>query len=111
MDSSFPFQKALVTGGAGFIGSHIVQALLNARIEVVSVDDYSAGKIQNLRALVNRELLTVVKCDITGQKDLESHFKNVEIVFHNAATKKAKSLNDPHRDLKVNAEGTLNILE
>ncbi len=111
LDSSFPFRKALVTGGAGFIGSHIVQALLNARIEVVSVDDYSAGKRQNLSTLANRELLTEVKCDITEQNELKSYFENVEIVFHNAATKKAKCLRDPHRDLEVNAEGTFNVLE
>jgi len=108
---SFPFQKALVTGGAGFIGSHIVRALLNAQIEVLSVDDYSAGKRQNLSSLVNRELLTEVEADITEQNNLKPYFKNVEIVFHNGATKKTKCMRDPHRDLEVNAEGTFNVLE
>ena len=48
----FPFKKALVTGGAGFIGSHIVEELVTNGIETISIDNYFAGKHENLEHLV-----------------------------------------------------------
>lgn len=111
LDNSFPYCKAMVTGGAGFIGSHIVEALLNLGIEVVSIDNYFAGKHENLAGLPNQELLTEVNCDVTDCDHLKQYFDDVEVVFHNAASKKTICLNDPRRDLEINAKGTFNILE
>lgn len=107
----FPYRRALVTGGAGFIGSHIVEELLRLDVEVVSIDDYSAGKYDNLANLPNQQLLTAVHCDVTNYDELKDYFEGVDIVFHNAASKKAVCLNNPCRDLEVNALGTLHILE
>jgi len=107
----FNFKKALVTGGAGFIGSHLVEELLNLNISVVSVDDYSAGKKSNLKNFRSNPNLREVDCDITSQEELRKNFNEVDVVFHNAASKKNICLNDPRRDLEVNAEGTFNILE
>lgn len=101
----------MVTGGAGFIGSHIIEALLDLGVEVVSVDNYFAGKHENLAGLPNLELLTEVDCDVTDYERLRQYFDGIEVVFHNAASKKTICLKDPRRDLEINAKGTFNVLE
>jgi UDP-glucose 4-epimerase len=108
---NFPFRKAVVTGGAGFIGSHIVEELVQIGVETTSIDNYSAGKKENLVHLKRYNNFREVDCDITDYKQLEKYFSNVEIVFHNAASKKTICLNNPRRDLQINAEGTFNLLE
>jgi UDP-glucose 4-epimerase len=105
------FRRALVTGGAGFIGSHIVEALLNLNIEVVSIDNYSGGKRENLAHLKSNIMLKEVDCDITDYNQLNKYFNKIDIVFHNAASKKTICLKDPRKDLQVNAEGTYNVME
>jgi UDP-glucose 4-epimerase len=111
MRNPFPYQKALVTGGAGFIGSHIVEELLKLGIEVVSVDNYFAGKRENLVGLEPQELLHEIECDVTDYDALKQCFEGVDIVFHEAASKKTICLNDPRRDLEINAKGAFNVLE
>jgi nucleoside-diphosphate-sugar epimerase len=103
--------KALVTGGAGFIGSHIVDALLQMNIDVVSIDNYSAGKHENLAHVNGKPNFTEGFCDVTDKETLARWMRGADIVFHNAASKKNICLNDPRRDLEVNAEGTFNVLE
>ena len=105
------YHKALVTGGAGFIGSHICEELVKAGIEVIALDDFSAGKFSNIEFLENNLNFTVAECDITDMNNLPKHFESVDIVFHNAASKKNICLKDPRRDLEVNAKGTYNLLE
>lgn len=111
MISPFPYRKALVTGGAGFIGSHIVEELLKLGVETISIDNYFAGKRENLAGLGPCELLQEVECDVTDYDTLKRYFKGVEIVFHEAASKKTICLNDPRRDLEINGKGTFNVLE
>ncbi|MFZ5945162.1 MAG: SDR family NAD(P)-dependent oxidoreductase [Bacillota bacterium] len=105
------YKKALVTGGAGFIGSHIIEELLNEGLEVISIDNYSAGKKENLAPFHDFEGFTEANCDITDYDELKKYFTDVDIVFHNAVSKKTICLKDPRRDLQINAEGTFNILE
>lgn len=105
------YRKALVTGGAGFIGSHICEELVTRGFSVISVDDYSAGKHENLKSLKKYKNFQEVNCDITDEKKLVRYFKGVDIVFHNAASKKNVCLIDPRRDLKVNGAGAFNLLE
>ena len=105
------FKRALVTGGAGFIGSHICEALATRGFEVISLDDYSAGKAMNIAHLQKYPNFKAVKCDVTDMKKLEKHFKDVDVVFHQAASKKNVCLRDPRRDLLVNGGGAFNILE
>lgn len=107
----FPFKKALVTGGAGFIGSHVVEELVKLGVETVSIDNYFAGKRENLAHLKSYKNFHEVECDVTDLEDLRRHFQGVEVVFHQAASKKTICLNDPRRDLEINAEGTFNLLE
>jgi len=105
------YKKALVTGGAGFIGSHICEELVTRGFKVISIDDYSAGKKVNLKHLKKFKNFEEAKCDITDMKNLPRYFKGVDIVFHNAASKKNICLKDPRRDLAVNAGGAFNLAE
>ncbi len=107
------YQKAIVTGGAGFVGSNLVESLLEDGLEVVSIDDYSAGKERNLEDLKKRfgDQLIAANCDITDKGKLATYFKGVDVVFHQACSKMTVCLKDPLRDLEVNAAGTFNLLE
>lgn len=104
------FRRALVTGGAGFIGSHLVEELLRDGIEVVSLDDYSAGKAENLAQFRDRPGFFEVNHDVSNRDGLERYFEGVDVVFHEACSKNTVCLRDPGRDLAVNATGTLNVL-
>lgn len=107
------YKRALVTGGAGFVGSHLVEELLADGLEVISIDDYSAGKTGNLAALREKygSQLKEVNCDTTNYESLKNYFDGVDIVFNEACAKMTICLKDPRRDLAVNAEGTFNLLE
>src|SRR5687768_1116551 len=105
------FKRAMVTGGAGFIGSHLVEELLRDGLEVISIDDYSGGKHSNLEHLAEFSALSEVRCDITDLDALRPHFAGVDVVFHQAVSKMSVCLKDPCRDLEVNAKGTFNLLE
>ena len=107
------FKRAMVTGGAGFIGSHIVEECLAQGLEVVSVDNYFAGKHENLALLKEKygDKLHETKCDVTDYEGLKLNMDGVDLIFHEAASKKTICLNDPRKDLAINAGGTFNILE
>lgn len=107
----FPYKKALVTGGAGFIGSHIVEELVSLGVETISIDNYYAGKHENLVHLKDHSNFQEVECDVTDLPGLEKYFPGVDVIFHQAASKKTICLEDPRRDLDINAKGTFNILE
>ncbi|HUU27578.1 MAG TPA: NAD-dependent epimerase/dehydratase family protein [archaeon] len=104
---SFPFKKAMVTGGAGFIGGHIVEEPVRLGVETVSIDNYFAGKHENLIHQRKYFNFHEVECYITEVGRLEKYFPGVEIVFHQAASKKTICLNNPQQDLEINTGGTL----
>ncbi len=99
--------KILVTGGAGFIGSNVVDAYIEKGYEVVVVDDLSSGKKENLNKKAKFYKLDI--CD----KVLEEAFEEgIDIVNHHAAQVDVrKSIADPAVDARINIEGSLNILE
>ena len=104
--------KALVTGGAGFIGSHVVDALVARGDEVTVLDDLSTGKRENLsEALENGAQLEVTDVrDADGVSLLVSRTKP-EVIFHLAAQIDVrKSVADPAHDADINVEGTINVL-
>lgn len=109
--NAFPYSRAIVTGGAGFIGSHLVEELVYRGIDVISLDNYFAGKSENLAHLRDFCNFTEQACDITDYDHLSRYFDGVDIVFHQAASKKTICLNNPKRDLEINAAGTYNLLE
>jgi UDP-glucose 4-epimerase len=105
--------KALVTGGAGFIGSNLVDALVERGDEVAVLDDISTGRRENLEAALanGAELAEVDVRDAEAVIELVGRVKP-EVVFHLAAQIDVrKSTADPAFDARVNVEGTINVLE
>ena len=101
--------KALVTGGAGFIGSHIVDRLLKDGHEVVVLDDFSTGHRSNL---ADNEALTIVEGDISNPDTVKENMAGIDWVFHKAAVASVpKTVNDPVGSSAVNYQGTLQLLE
>jgi UDP-glucose 4-epimerase len=76
----------LVTGGAGFIGSHLVERLLNDGKTIVVIDDFSTGNLENLRVVKKNPRLKIVRAKISGCKELPKLAANAEFIFHLAAT-------------------------
>ena len=100
--------RILVTGGAGFIGSHVVDKYIELGHEVAVIDDLSTGSEKNLNPKAK-----FYKEDITNLKRVEEIFEEFtpDTVNHHAALAEvAKSLRDPTRTLEVNVLGTTNIL-
>lgn len=104
-------RKAIVTGGAGFIGSHLTDVLLDREWDLLVVDDLTSGKMENL-AEARRRGVSVHVTDVRAP-DLVELFSRFapEVVFHLAAQSKVRpSVDDPIRDAEVNIIGTLNVL-
>jgi UDP-glucose 4-epimerase len=104
--------KALVTGGAGFIGSNLVDALIARGDEVVVLDDISTGRRENLeRALAKGAQLEVADVRDGGAVSLLVNRTKPDVIFHLAAQIDVrKSVADPANDARVNVEGTVNVL-
>jgi UDP-glucose 4-epimerase len=104
--------KAIVTGGAGFIGSHLVDRLLNDCYEVTVIDNMSCGTMENLKQHKNNPKLTVYQKDIKDAEALNEIFAGHDVVFHLAAHANIRnSLVNHKADLENNLVGTVNILE
>lgn len=104
-------KRTLVTGGAGFIGSHLVEALIEQKRKVLVFDNFSTGKFENIP---NSELVHVVKGDISDKSQVENLFKKYQFdtVFHLAAVASvAKSVENPEETHKTNFDGTLYLLQ
>ncbi len=81
-----PSSHILVTGGAGFIGSHLVERLLADGKTVVVIDDLSTGSLENLRAVKSHPRLRVIQSKISACRELPRLAANAEFIFHLAAT-------------------------
>ena len=104
--------KVLVTGGCGFIGSHMVDRLLKDGYEVVVIDNCSTGRLENLAHQRDNEMLTVHVCDIAEYEEIEAHFEGVQRVFHIAALADiVPSIQMPQKYHRSNVDGTINVLE
>src|SRR6266516_2248320 len=103
-----PRSRALVTGGAGFIGSHLVGRLLADDCDVCVVDDLSTGSASNVPAGARFERADI--CDVDALREVVAGFKP-EVVFHAAAqTDVRRSIREPDFDARVNVLGGLNVL-
>lgn len=98
-------KRVLVTGGAGFIGSHLVERLVDLNHEVVVLDDLSNGNLQNLRNV--RDEITLIKQDVSVHFSLS----DLNAIFHLACFPRSRSFENPRRDIEVNVIGMINILE
>jgi nucleoside-diphosphate-sugar epimerase len=105
--------KALVTGGAGFIGSNVVRLLLDRGCDVRVVDNFSTGHKTNLEfPEVLKQRLEVVEGDIRDRSLLDTAVRGREVVFHLAAcVGNVRSLENPREDAEINVLGTINVLE
>ncbi len=107
----FQGQKVLVTGGAGFIGSHLSEALVQLGAEVTVLDDLAGGDRQNLESF-ERQGLRFVEGSILDQALVTRAAAGCRFVFHQAALGSVPwSVAEPRKFQKVNIEGTLNVLE
>ena len=101
--------KFLVTGGAGFIGSHIADALVGNSDKVKVIDDFSSGRMENLQPVLNK--IELIKGDIRNKELVAKAAEGVDYILHQAALRSVpKSLANPELYNDVNINGTLNIL-
>ena len=99
----------LVTGGAGFIGSHLVEELVRRGRRVRVLDNLSTGHLDNLESVLDR--IEVVEGDILDEDTVRDAMRGVRRVFHQAALRSVpRSVDDPASTNRVNVEGTLNVL-
>lgn len=103
--------RALVTGGAGFIGSHLVERLANSHAQVTVLDDFSTGRRDNLRAVEGRPGFRLVEGSVLDAILLERLVADADVVFHMAAAVGVDwVLRHPLRSLETNIRGTENVL-
>jgi nucleoside-diphosphate-sugar epimerase len=106
------YSRVLVAGGAGFIGSHIVDRLLQADLEVTVLDNLYTGKRENLEHHKQNKNFRFVKEDIRDLKQVKATVRNADAVFNDAAVVSIpRSVEDPLLANEVNIKGTLNLLE
>ena len=102
--------KYIVTGGAGFVGSHLVKLLVEEGHEVIVIDNLHTGKKENLESVIQQ--ITFKKIDIRNYEELEKIMKNIDGVFHQAAlTVVQDSFENPQEYHDVNVGGTENIFK
>jgi len=103
--------RAVVTGGAGFIGSHMVDLLVSKNFEVLVIDNLANGRLENIKH--HKEKVAFVNADIGDYTiDLVPYFEDADYVFHFAALADiVPSINEPMKYHKANVDGTINVLE
>jgi UDP-glucose 4-epimerase len=102
--------KVIVTGGAGFIGSHLVDFLLARGNEVVVLDNFSTGRPENLSHVVKK--ITLIECDLSVSGRWTEYFAGAKWVFHLAALADiVPSIQNPKAYYRANVEGTFNVLQ
>ncbi len=103
--------KVLVTGGAGFIGSHLVEELVRRGHQVVVLDDLSTGKVENIERLLKGANAELVRGSVTDLSLVTGLVKDVAYIFHLAALASVpRSIENPRACHEVNLNGTLNVL-
>lgn len=101
----------LVTGGAGFIGSHLTDKLLSLGHQVTVLDNLVNGKEKNLEEAKQHSTFKFIKGDILDKTTCETATQNIDVVYHLACLGVRHSLHSPFDNHRVNAEGSLNMLE
>jgi len=104
------FKKALITGGAGFIGSHLVDGLLSEGCEVAVLDNLTTGRLSNLSHI--KDCITFYKADIRDRETVEKAARDCDVIFHQAAVVSVpRTVDNPVDSAMVNEMGTLFVLE
>jgi UDP-glucose 4-epimerase len=103
--------KSLVTGGAGFIGSNLVDQLVKKKHKVIVLDNFSTGRRSNLSHQTKKNV-KIIKVDISSNKNLDKYFNDVDYVFHLAGIADiVPSIENPNKYFKSNVVGTLNVVQ
>jgi UDP-glucose 4-epimerase len=104
--------KTIVTGGCGFIGSHLVERLLADGHSVTVIDNCSTGRLENLQHINQREKLNVIQEDICNYGAIEKYFEGIDWVFHMAALADiVPSIQMPEQYYRANVNGTFSVLQ
>ena len=104
--------KVIITGGSGFIGSHLADFLINLDHEVIVIDNLSVGRINNINHLLNNSNFTFLEADIVDFNSIEKSFIGVDWVFHLAALADiVPSIENPEDYYLSNVNGTFNVLQ
>jgi len=104
-------EKVIVTGGAGFIGSHLAEELARRGYQVTILDDLSTGEMENIKELLKKGSVQFIQDSITNFSLLKELFQGAIYVFHQAALPSVpRSVKDPLAANEVNITGTLNVL-
>jgi UDP-glucose 4-epimerase len=104
-------KKVLVTGGAGFIGSHLAEGLAGRGWQVTILDDLSTGKRENIAAVLKQDRVKFVEGSILDVPLLQKLTRNIDYVFHQAAIPSvSRSMDNPLASHEANVTGTLNVL-
>lgn len=105
-------RRVLVTGGAGFIGSHLVERLFEDGHEVMVLDDFSTGRMENLNNVKDNRQLVVHRADVSNYGEIQPFFEGIDWVFHLAALADiVPSIESPLRYHRANVDGTVAVLE
>lgn len=105
-------KNILVTGGAGFIGSHLVDRLLKDGHKVTIIDNLTTGRLANIEHCKDNPLVTFVKADVADFESINPFFKDKDMVFHFAALADiVPSIVEPRSYYTANVMGTMNVLE
>ena len=111
MDRIVTNSRVLVTGGAGFIGSNLVESLLKTGNYVVCLDNFSTGKRENLSGFINNPHFRLIEGDIRNYSDCEESVRGIDYVFHEAALGSVpRSISDPVSSTDVNIGGFVKML-
>jgi nucleoside-diphosphate-sugar epimerase len=106
------FNKALITGGAGLIGSHIADALVEAGVtDIVVLDDFTRGSRENLAKASAGGRVRIIEGDARRMEDVARAIDGADIVFHQAAIRITHCAEDPRLAKEVLVDGTFNLLE
>ena len=111
MEINIKNKKVLVTGGAGFIGSNLCEALLEKQNKVVCLDNFATGKRENIAGFLNNGNFTLIEGDIRNLEDCLKASQGVDYILHQAALGSVpRSIKDPITSNDVNVSGFLNML-
>ena len=104
-------KKVVVTGGAGFIGSHLAEELVRQGYQTIILDDLSTGRMENIEKLLKNENVEFIRGSVTDLSMLKKLFKDTSYIFHLAAIPSVpRSIKNPQATHEVNVNGTLNVL-
>ena len=112
MSTSYERKKIIVTGGAGFIGSHVTELLISKSYKVAVIDNFLSGRPENLQNVLNHPSLSLHEVDITNGERLKPVFEGAWGVIHLAGVADiVPSIRDPETYFQINVNGTFNVLE